>query len=353
MEKKPATDIIVEPDRKMAFVAKIESLEPVDMTDKLEFATVLGWNVVVKKGEFKPGDLCIYYTLMAVLDDSNPEFDFLKDKDGRIMPMKSESVRGMLSQGLVTSLDVVKFYGADPAKLKEGDDVTELLKVKKFVEKEEASLYSGVKEGDDFPSFLPKTEEERIQNAPKLLDKLKDAEVVITRKEDGTSCTYVFNRGEFYICSRNKVRGSGESGKSDCYIAMAKKFNLKSNMTAYGKNIGVQGEIVGPKIGKNALKLKEADFRVFNVFLIDEKRYATYDECEEIRNALKLNAVPLLYRGKFEEKWNTVDKIMAYAESIEYAAGVCAEGIVVKNNKIKNRISFKVVSNRYLLKNNQ
>eukprot|EP00826_Nyctotherus_ovalis_P000034 TRINITY_DN0_c1164_g1_i5.p1 TRINITY_DN0_c1164_g1~~TRINITY_DN0_c1164_g1_i5.p1 ORF type:complete len:367 (+),score=68.82 TRINITY_DN0_c1164_g1_i5:130-1101(+) len=323
------------------------------MVDKQEYATVLGWKVVVQKGEFKPGDLCIYYTLMSVLDDSNPDFDVSKDKNGRVKPIKSKKIRGVLSQGLITNLNVVKFYGADPAKLKEGDDVTELLKVKKYVEQEEASVYGGSKGDDKFPRFLPKTDEERIQNMPKVLGKLADTEVVITRKEDGTSCTYVFNEGKFLICSRNKIRNSEGSAKSDWYIAMAKKFDIKNNMTAYGKNIGVQGEIVGPGIGKNRLGLKDKDFRVFNVYLIDENRYATYDECEEIRKALKLNGVPLLYRGKFGDKWNTVDKIMAYAESIEYSEGVCAEGIVVKNNEIKNRISFKVVSNRYLLKHNQ
>ena len=154
--------------------------------------------------------------------------------------------------------------------------------------------------------------------------------------------------GQFLICSRNRIRDNEEDGKSDWYVKMAKKFDVEKNMRAYGMNIGVQGEIVGPSINKNMLKLKEADFRVFNIYLIDKGRYATYDECEEIRKELKLNSVPLLYKGKFKEEWNTVDNMMAYAESIQYYEGACAEGIVVKNIDPLRRISFKVVSNRYL-----
>ena len=127
---------------------------------------------------------------MSILDKSNPEFDFLKNKNGKIERLKSKRIHDVLSQGLVTEVNVVKYYGADPAKLKEGDDVSELLKVKKFVKKEEAASYTSAKLGEPFPDYLPKTDEEAIQNIPKTLCKLVGEEVVVTRKEDGTLCRY-------------------------------------------------------------------------------------------------------------------------------------------------------------------
>ena len=101
------------------------------------------------------------------------------------------------------------------------------------------------------------------------------------------------------------------------------------------------------------MKLKELDFRVFNIYWNDKKCFATYGECEEVCKTLKLNMVPLLYRGPFKEEWKTIDGIMKYAETIEYNEGECAEGIVVKNDIPESRISFKVVSNKYLVKHNQ
>eukprot|EP01022_Parablepharisma_sp_SALTPOND_P036628 TRINITY_DN9_c0_g2_i1.p1 TRINITY_DN9_c0_g2~~TRINITY_DN9_c0_g2_i1.p1 ORF type:complete len:2097 (-),score=250.12 TRINITY_DN9_c0_g2_i1:27072-33257(-) len=364
MEKKEPTtaEIAAEPDRKMAFVAKITNIEPIKDADRLELATVLGWKVIVKKNEFKVGDLCIYYTLMSLLDDTNPEFNFLKDKNGKLAPLRSKKMKGALSQGLITSIAAVKYYGKDPGTLQEGDDVSVLMKVKKYVPKEESHAYvppPGEKKPMlPFPSYLPKTDEERIQNIPHILDVLKDQQVVVTRKEDGTSATYIFMNGEFLICSRNFVRSEPESKdpkKPDLYIETEKKFNIAAAMKEYGKNLGIQGEIVGPTINKNRLGLKEIDFRVFNIYLIDLKRYAKFEECEEICTKLGLHRVPLLYKGVFKEEWNTVDKLMAYVETLEYYKGMPAEGIVVKSNRPEpeRRISFKVVSNKYLLKHGE
>lgn len=347
---------MTEPDRKMAFVAKILELEAIKGADKVVLATVLGWKVVVKKDEFKVGDLCIYYTLMSLLDDTNPDFDFLKDK-GKMKPLKTRKIRGVLSQGLVTAVDVVKHYGQDPLALKEGDDVTVVLNVKKFVAAEESQAYSqpGSKAGayEPYPGYLPRTDEERIQNIPEMLEKLRGRDIVVTRKEDGTSATFILMKGEFLICSRNYVRKVVDSSEEpDLYVDADKKFKVGESMRAFGKNLAVQGEIVGPGISKNRLGLKERDFHVFNIYMIDEHRYVAYDEYIEICEKLHLNTAPLLYRGKMKEEWMKVENVLKFAESIEYAKGTPAEGIVVKTNEPgkKSRISFKAVSNIYLLK---
>jgi len=365
MEKKISeisTDIAAEPDRRMAFVAKVTHLEPIKGADKIELATVLGWKVICKKEEFKLNDLCIYYTLSSLLDSTNPYFDFLKDKSGEMLPLKTKRLKGVLSQGLITPISLIKHYGKDPAELKEGEDLTSIMKIKKFVPKDEATVYVpkiGEKVMQGYPSYIPKTDEERIQNIPHIFEKIKGKEVVITRKEDGTSGTYVYMNGNFMICSRNYVRPmptpeeAKDPKKCDFYIQAERKFEICKNMTAFKKNLGIQGEIVGPGIGKNRLLLKELDFRVFNIYLIDEKRYAIYEEMLDICEKLKLHSVPLIYKGIFKEELGSVEKILAYAETVEYAKNVPGEGLVLKTNELGSRISFKAVSNKYLLKHGE
>jgi hypothetical protein len=107
------------------------------------------------------------------------------------------------------------------------------------------------------------------------------------------------------------------------------------------RNVAIQGEIIGPKVSGNRLKLPELTFRVFSIFDIDLQLYLAHDEVMELCHQLELEHVPILFQGIVTpelEMFQSVDALLSYAESVEYAPNKPAEGIVVKVNKRFNRM---------------
>ena len=82
--------------RKLASIQKIKALEPIPNADAIEKATVLGWQLVVKKGEFEVGDLCVYCEIDSVMPN-RPEFEFLKPRKMRIrtLRLRGQNLREM------------------------------------------------------------------------------------------------------------------------------------------------------------------------------------------------------------------------------------------------------------------
>lgn len=139
--------------RKLASIQRIKALEPIEGADAIERATVLGWQLVVKKDEFRVGELCIYCEIDSILPEK-PEFEFLKSRGMRIRTIR---LRGQISQGICFPLS---FLPAETL-IEEDSDVTEILGVTKYEPPIPASL-AGVMKGA-FPSFIPKTDETRVQ----------------------------------------------------------------------------------------------------------------------------------------------------------------------------------------------
>lgn len=352
----------VDADRCLARIVTIDKLSPIEGALNIELAHVLGWQCVVKKNEFNVNDLAIYFAIDSVLDPLQKNFSFLEGKR-----LKTKKILKTLSQGLLGPLSWLTDFdnSVDLNKIKLDDDVTKLLNVRKFVMTAELQQYlDHNEEKRKFPDFVPKTDEERLQNIPTVLHNLTDKEVIITRKEDGTSTTYIYCKNKqleddkntddiFLTCGRNKILT--KSNTSDLvagphYFDMADKFNIEDKMRKLGRNIGIQGEIVGPKINGNKLKLKEYDYRVFNIWDIDSQRYLTWERVVEITNELGLNCVPLIYKGVFKSEWS-VPELLKMANDLEYTKDAPAEGMVVKtNNDTLPRHSFKVISNKFLLK---
>lgn len=354
------TNNSVEPDRCLAQIVRIDQLLPIQGAENIELAHVLGWQCVVKKKEFQIGDSVIYFSIDSVLDPGYKNFQFLEGKR-----LRTRKILGTLSQGLIAPLSWITDLDAsfDLTQIQINDDVTNILKVRKFVTVAELQLYSDDDEFTSFPHFVPKTDEQRVQNIPKVLSELVGQEVVITRKEDGTSTTYVYcqnkqpveQSGIFLICGRNHVlsdRNPANLKERAHYFEIADKFTIQTKIKALGLNIAIQGEIVGPKINGNKLKLKQNDFRVFNIWDINEQCYLKWEQVEQITDQLQLNRVPLLYKGVFQPELANVPALLEMANQIEYVKGVAAEGMIVKTNygKEKPRHSFKVISNRFLLK---
>src|SRR3989304_6702966 len=182
-------------NRKLASIQRIIALDPIPGADRIERATILGWQLVVKKDEFDVGDLAVFYEIDSLLPDL-PPYEFMRDKKFRV---KTAKFRGQISQGLALPRDVVgiPIWSSEP-----GTDVTDMLGVTKY--EPPAKTQMGGAHVRTFPTFIPRTDETRIQSAPALLEEFWGKEVYITEKVDGTSATYLKYEGQFRVCSRNQ-----------------------------------------------------------------------------------------------------------------------------------------------------
>lgn len=329
--------------RKLATIQKILDIRPIEGADAIEVATVLGWNCVVKKGQFNVGDKVIYCEIDSLLPIKE-EFEFLrkgcykKFVDGTEgFRIKTIKLRGQISQGLIIPVDDETFH------LEEGTEVTEDLFITKYEPAVPACL-SGMVKGN-FPCFLHKTDEERIQSAKKVINEFKGKEVYISTKINGSSMT-VYNRdGEFGVCSRNLDLKETEGNS---YWNVANFYDLKNKLP---KNMSLQGEIAGPGIQKNPLNLKTHDLFVFNLFDVVNSKYLNFKEAKDIAESIGLKFVPVEYIGIFDF---SLEKLLEMAKGMYPGTKNFKEGIVIRpvietySEYLKNRLSIKVINNDYL-----
>ena len=322
--------------RQLASIQRIKSIEPITNADSIVKATVLGWQLVIKKDEFKPGDLCVYVEIDSILPDK-PEFEFLRNKNFRIRTIR---LRGQVSQGICFPLNILP----DNIQVEEGVDVTDVLNIVKYEPPVPVNMQGVMKGG--FPSFIPKTDETRVQILQDLLDTHKGAACYITEKLDGTSVTYFIKDGVFGVCSRNLEL---EENEDNLYWKTARQFNIEEKLRSIGCNIAIQGELVGEGIQGNKLKLKGQHVFVFSVFLIDEYRYAMFHEWMKMMEELDIRTVPVINDNYRLE--NNIDDILSMSEIFSPMNGsVMSEGIVIRLKESRELVSFKAISNEFLLK---
>ena len=322
--------------RLLASIQRIKSIEPIANADSIVKATVLGWQLVIKKDEFKPGDLCVYVEIDSILPDK-PEFEFLRNRNFRIRTIK---LRGQISQGICFPLNILP----DSIQVGEGVDVTDVLNIVKYEPPVPVNMQGIMKGG--FPSFIPKTDETRVQVLQDLLDTHKGAACYITEKLDGTSVTYFIKDGVFGVCSRNLEL---EENEDNLYWKTARQFNIEEKLRRIGCNIAIQGELVGEGIQGNKLKLKGQHVFVFSVFLIDEYRYAMFHEWMKMMEELDIPCVPVITDNYQLE--DNINDILSMSEIFSPMNGsVMSEGIVIRLKESKDLVSFKAISNEFLLK---
>lgn len=348
--------------RKLASVQIIKNIQSIDGADRIEIATVLGWHVVVKKNEFKVGDKVVYFEIDSILPSDNPEFDFLKNSKGKISPLKTRRMMGIFSQGLIMPISILK-SDTEP---NEGDDLTEILNVHK---KEDEVIEVWCKKPkafkqNTFPYFIPKTDEERIQNLQEELNEAKDHIFVVTEKLDGTSFTAYIKDGEFNICSRNMTVNQGVESP---YSFISKKYDLENKFKTLREILGfdfaIQGEIIGPSIQKNKYALTELDCYLFNFFDIDDQKHIGFNFNKEnsifdlykASEYLGMKTVPIL-KSDFK-MINDIDALVDYSVGKSVLKhGQEREGVVfrLKNNEelshFGERISFKAINPYFLIK---
>lgn len=330
--------------RKLAHIERITALTPIPGADLIETATIQAWKVVVKKGIYQVGQLACFFEIDSLVP-RRPWSAFLFKDDKDVYRLRTVKLKGQLSQGLL--VPVAEIPELSGRALGEGDDVTELLNVTKWEMPIPAQLAGQVK--GSFPTFLRKTDEPRLQGAPAVLDEIRDIPVYISTKMDGTSATYYKHEGVFGACSRN-LELKEEGG--DDYWAAAKAADLPNKLP---DGYAIQAELCGPGIQGNKMGLKEKTLFVFNVFDISAQRYLDLNDFVYFCFAYDLPLVPLIPLPKTLPQ--TVDEWLAYADTIKYPNGAQAEGVVVRplterySPALDGRLSFKVISNAFLLTN--
>ena len=340
-------------ERKLATIRQITNIRPIDGADMIELAIVDGWNVVVAKNVgHKVGDMVVYCEIDSFLP-IREEFEFLRkssynkigDKEG--FRLKTIKLRGQVSQGLILPIGVVPITQfASAYTLPEGMDVTEMLGIVKYEPPIPAELSGKVK--GMFPSFIPKTDEERIQNLTKEYGEWKyqsKHQFYVTEKLDGSSATYYIKDGEFGVCSRNLELLETEG---NTFWKVARELNLEENMKATGKNISLQGELIGEGIQGNPYKIKGQTVRFFTGFNIDKYERIPFPELVVMLADMGLQSVPVLNQEFGFMLPETVEDMLKYAESKSYLNDKTErEGVVIRS--MDGTISFKAISNKFLL----
>lgn len=324
---------------KLATIETVREVKPHANADRLELATIQGWQTVVKKGEFKAGDSCVFVPPDTILPFAEWS-EFLRDKNRPDKPirLRTAKIRGEFSQGLVLPLSVLP---ESTRQWHEGADVGAELGIRKY-EKEIPKSISGIQAGD-FPSWVaPRTDEDNGLSNLKLVDFVLRNPVIATIKLDGSSCTIVVEGGIIkHVCSRNL--DIKEDDKNAFWCA-AKKLRFPSSFTGV-----VQGELMGPGIQGNQLGLSEPTLYVFQVGMDGSWL------CQGMANAIAKHAGASFVWTVEEYKSATLSELQTLADrqTIETPQGtIPAEGIVVRPvNPISSGsgrpLGFKLINRNY------
>ena len=366
--------------RKLVTIRKISKLIPIAGADLICLAVVDGWQVIVKKDEFKEGDYCLFFEVDSFLPESDTRFSFLKKSQDYIgfkgYRLKTMKMRGVLSQGLalpvhmfIEDLDLYDSVSIEEA-VTDGTDFSEQLKVIKYDNQNTGNggLNAGNAEGR-FPTFIPKTDQERVQNLTSYFETMVDEEFEETLKLDGSSMTCykidkpigIFSKIKkffgfkvkdyhFGVCSRNlEIKLKEEYSNINIPVVNSDFWKAAISQDIENKipkGYAIQGELIGPKIQANHEKVQELDYQVFDVYNINEARYLLPSERYDFVNTYSIKHVPIVNKS-FKPFNLTLQELLDRVVGPSFNGGI-SEGRVYKH--ITKDISFKVISNEYLLK---
>jgi len=379
--------------RKLVTIRKVSAIKPIDGADLIELAIVDGWQCVVKKSQFKVNDFCVYFEIDSFLPIKE-QYEFLRKSSFRKDAMGTEGfrlrtikLRKQLSQGLILPIsDIIeeiklilnpKFTGTDNEiqyLMDNDNDLAEWLGVIKYEAPQSANMGGNAK--GNFPSFIPKTDQERIQNIWKQFkDQYNDVEFEVTLKLDGTSATYFYNDGKLGVCSRNLElkfdeetdlvdKGNTVKRNRDTYVSVGVRQNIFQSLKNLGKNLAIQGEIIGEGIQGNKDKCTGQCLFIYDVYDIDQRRYLTADERVRLLESMEELDTAENFRGDLTDhhiiihelhvklsRFETIEDLLKYADGKSINSDI-REGLVFKSMDLVDGrvISFKVISNEFLLK---
>lgn len=399
--------------RKMASIRTIDEIRAHTNADALELAVIGGWQCVVKKGEFVPGEQVVYFEIDSWIPTEIAAF-LSKGKEPREFEgvpgerLKTIRLRGEVSQGLVLPLSVIPREVMDQINEDtrytcgtclgtgviderlggypqsggpvtcpdcggdelfssiDGWDVTEVLGVKKWEKAMAANMRGNARRY--FPNFIQKTDQERVQNMLRTLEKRDPDEVYeVTLKMDGSSTSfYVYPNAETGeietgVCSRNLELKTDESNAENLFVQMYRKLGIDQRLKDFhedkGRNIALQGELWGVGINGNWEGVQDVSFHVFDVFDCDRYKYVDaptrYNVLERLNRYVgmeRIHHVPVIGHGTLKDFGVgslRIEDFLAFANRPSMYNPI-AEGVVFKSLTDPN-FSFKVINNKYLL----
>ena len=385
--------------RKLASIVKISKVSPIENADRLEVAEMegMGWKIVIQKGEFKVGDLGVMFEIDSFLDPTDERYSFLRErclrkfvsKSGSVLregiKIKSIKLRGVISQGLLIPIDkfheisyrckggAIKGDGSDTIALESeesgvciiqkliGADVTKLLKVEHYDEvKEQLQPETGSPISADamgnFPSdYCPKTDEVRLQCLTEYFETQKGKLFEVTEKRDGSSisfgyCPIIDSEDQFMVCSRNlRLKPVKADGSVPMMWKTVKSMGLEEKCKTV-PNLMFQAEFCGMGVNKNRDKLNEYTIEVFRIYDVAKQEFVESESRRELCKKLGIPHVPVIEEAlDVFNRFNNIDEILPYADGIT-SRGNPREGLVFKEVGTTHPCTFKVVSNKYLLK---
>lgn len=354
--------------KNLATIQRIKKVEKHYNATALDIVQVLGWSVVTHRDQFKEGDLVVYVALDSILPHTNPAFAFLESKNWRV---KTQKLRGHVSYGIVFPLNVLN----PNLIIKEGMDVTKVMGVEKY---EKPVPNCGEAKGVFPISLLKKTDEERLQNVPWVIDELRGKEIYVATKYDGASITHTNMPVEdpeainaldekhqgFNVCSRNMLLKRPVGDPDSAFWRETVRNRVEE---AIPEGLAMQSELIGEGIQKNSHKLVGNDLRVFNVLDIAQNEPAKLWGLDAMVDFCAMRGwatADIVFRGKFEDLGcETIEDFVKLADKTKYVTPegkkVQAEGIVVRLvnpeicPKMSKELSFKVISAKYALKHGE
>lgn len=352
--------------RKLASIRRIAEIKPIPEADAIEAVRVDGWWVVAKKGEYRVDDRCLYLEIDSWVPTALAPFLTKGGQEPREHEgvkgerLRTVKLRGQVSQGLVLPIEGEILHqlclrSGPGARFSDFDglDLTEPLGILKYEPPIPAQLAGQVK--GNFPSFIRKTDQERIQNLPDWFEKYRDVLWEVTVKLDGSSMTVYHNNGDTGVCSRNLDLTETEG---NTLWTVANRYDILPALRTLGRNVALQGELIGEGIQGNPEKLRGQEFFLFDIWDIDQQRHLTAPERNKFLLDLThagchLFTVPVLEPAFWVFKhYPTMADLLWYAGSGSSLNASIREGLVFKATQpINGEVpSFKAINNAYLLK---
>lgn len=331
-------------DQKLATVEIIHSFEKHTNADSLEIAKVMGFQVVVKKDQFKPDETVVFVWPDTICEVSDWNKFLDKDNTGKPIKIKSCKLRSEFSTGLVLPISVLDLYEGEK---NIGDDVSEFLKIQKYI-KDDGNDGSNGDSAGSFPSiYISKTDETLAQSIVRTHEEFIGEEVYLSTKIDGQSLTFIRHNDEVMVCSRNLKITEGENR---FWNTVRTNKLIESTV---GMNISVQGEQYGGNIQKNPLGVQGIHFAIFNIKNLDTGEYYGLAETQDFCKRFSIPMVPVIKQFMYDAS-TTFDSIQDIADTLKYvtnnkpAEGVVMRPIIPKYSKfLRKMLSVKFINRNY------
>lgn len=339
--KRPHRGFVNNMTRKLATIRQITELKTHPNADALDIAIVDGWQCVVKRGDFEVRQKIVYFEIDSWIPHDIAPFlskgkeprEYMGVKGQRLRTIK---LRWVLSQGLILPLPIVLPNDFT-------NDLSDFLNINKWEKPVNAQLQGLIK--GNFPEFIPKTDQERIQNIfNTLTEEQRSDSYEVTLKLDGSSCTFYHKDSKVGVCSRNldlKLEGN----ETNAFVKKFIELGIEEKLKQYGMNIAIQGELWGVGINGNWEGISTVRFSVFDIYDIDNQTYLNCHERYHICDDLDLEHVPFVASVPTIPK--TIEGCLEKAK-IPSVYNKSAEGVVYKSETNPN-FSFKIINNEYLL----